>query len=465
MKFFILFALLLLAAIGKSQSSEAEIKGIVEKAAKAMVIPGVAWAVVKDGKILYQGAYGLANLEFNAETKVETPFLIASVTKQFTATAIMKLVEESKVDLDAKISTYLDETPDSWSQITVRNLLTHTSGLTDRWEEEDLTKWRTAYSKSTMYAAAKAKKPLGKAGEQLVYSDQGYFLLGMIIERVTGKLYSDYLAETFFKPLGMTASRTEALQVIVPGLATGYMQINGTWMHNVRRTQYGMTSHYGVISTVGDLAKWAIALMDGKVLKPESVQKMFEPSRLANGGAGWIGPWNYGFGWFLRQVDGRPIVQHAGSTGTNVTLLPDRKVAVIVLTNLEQLYGGDATSICKAIYRAMYPDMTLASLKAKEDRDKFGPKLKEALEGIAAGKLDKSLYTESLAKTIEASLPQQRAGLAALGLITKIELIDQYSVGTDKVSSYRVVYKDVTLYAIIARDASGKLVQLAMERG
>lgn len=465
MKIILLAALLLAAAIGKSQSSDAEIKGIVEKAAKAMVVPGAAWAVVKDGKVLYQGAYGLANIEFNVETKVDTPFLIASVTKQFTATAIMKLVEESKIDLDAKISTYLEDTPESWSGITVRHLLAHTSGLTDRWEEEDLTKWRTAYSKSTMYAASKAKKPLGKPGEQIVYSDQGYFLLGMIIEQVTGKLYADYLSETFFKPLGMSASRTETLQVIVPGLASGYMQINGTWMHNVRRTQYGMTSHYGVISTVGDLAKWAIALMDGKVLKPESVQKMWEPNRLADGGAGWIGPWNYGFGWFLRQVDGRRIVQHAGSTGTNVTLLPDKKVAIIVLTNLEQLYGGDATSICKAIYRAMYPDMSWSSLKAKDDLDKFGPKLKEALEGIAAGNLDKSLYTESLAKIIEASLPRQQAGLAALGPITNIEMIDQYSVGTDKVSCYRVVYKDATLYAIIARDATGKLVQLAMERG
>ncbi|HEU5237777.1 MAG TPA: serine hydrolase domain-containing protein, partial [Pyrinomonadaceae bacterium] len=167
-------------------------------------IPGLALAVVKDGKVIKAQGYGVANLETEAPVTPETVFELASITKTFTATAIMILVEEGKVNIDDHISKYLEKTPDSWKNITVRHLLTHTSGLPTLGKDFKSMVWTLDVSTAAMYDAAR-KDTLGfAAGDKWEYSDVGYFLLGMIIEKGSGQRYADFLAKRIFQPAGMT---------------------------------------------------------------------------------------------------------------------------------------------------------------------------------------------------------------------------------------------------------------------
>src|SRR5215471_6727293 len=155
----------------------------MKAAIDARHIPAASLIVLQDGKVVKESAYGLANVEYNVPAKPETLYLLASITKSFTATGIMMLVEEGKIHLDDSISSYLTDAPEAWKPITVRMLLGHTGGLKDRWEEKDSALWRIAYSTTTLYDAAKAT-PLDFApGSRWQYTDQGYFLLGRILEK------------------------------------------------------------------------------------------------------------------------------------------------------------------------------------------------------------------------------------------------------------------------------------------
>ena len=167
-------------------------------------IPGVSLAIVKNGEVVYAKGYGFANLEHNVAVKPETIFQSGSVGKQFTATAVMMLVEEGKINLEEKISKYLGPVPDGWSNITVRQLLTHTSGLTDYPSDFD---FRRDYTEDELLKRAQAIPPAFKPGEKWQYSNLAYVTLGILIHKVSGKFYGDFLQERVFKPLGMTTTR------------------------------------------------------------------------------------------------------------------------------------------------------------------------------------------------------------------------------------------------------------------
>jgi CubicO group peptidase (beta-lactamase class C family) len=193
----------------------------VKEVMAALHIPGLSLAVVRDGKVVKAQGHGLANVEFDARATPDTVYLLASMTKQFTATGIMMLVEDGKVGLDEKISRYLPDTPDPWKEITVRHLLTHTAGLKDRFEGKTGGEWLLSFTTDAMYASAKACALDFKPGERFQYSDQGYFLLGMIIEKVSGKSYREFLKERIFTPLGMKGSSTILQSEVVKDLASG----------------------------------------------------------------------------------------------------------------------------------------------------------------------------------------------------------------------------------------------------
>jgi len=182
-------------------------------------IPGVSLAVVKNGQIILAKGYGYANVEHNVPVKPETIFQSGSIGKQFTATAVMMLVAEGRINLDEKISKYLGDVPDSWQNITVRHLLTHTSGLTDYPGDFD---FRRDYTEAELLKRAQAITPGFKPGEKWQYSNLGYVTLGILIHKVTGQFYGDFLQERIFKPLGMTTTRIISEADIVLNRAAGY---------------------------------------------------------------------------------------------------------------------------------------------------------------------------------------------------------------------------------------------------
>src|SRR6187551_3684361 len=220
----LLLLLLFCGSLLGQSSIERSVDEFIKTEMERQKIPGVSLAVVKDGKPLIVKGYGFANLEHQVPVKPETIFQSGSMGKQFTAFAAMLLVEEGKIGLDEKISKYLGEVPEAWKNITLRQVLSHTSGMTDYPTDFD---FRRDYTEDELLKRAKEIPLAFQPGEKWSYSNLGFVTLGVIINKVTGKFYGDFLQERVFKPLGMTTARVISETDIVPNRASGYRLVKG----------------------------------------------------------------------------------------------------------------------------------------------------------------------------------------------------------------------------------------------
>jgi D-alanyl-D-alanine carboxypeptidase len=315
------------------------IKGEMEK----HQIAGLSLMVIKNGTQAKTKGYGVANLEWNVPVAQDTVFEIGSVTKQFTAACILLLVEDGKLTVDDKISQHLKNTPAAWSNITVRHLLTHTSGIKsytglDGYEF-------TRHLTQEEFIKKIGTHPLAfQPGDSWSYCNTGYNLLGFIIENVSGKKYWDFIHERIFQPLGMTSTGSRTPGVIVLHRAAGYELKD----HKSINRDYDLTDVFSagaIVSTVVDLAKWDAALNGEKLLKESSKQLWWTSTKLNDGKIK-----NYGFGWYLDPLDGHKNIAHGGATsGFSATIqrFPDDKLSIIILTNADE--NGLATSIAKKV--------------------------------------------------------------------------------------------------------------------
>ena len=252
---------------------------------KSVIIPGLQLAVVRNGKIIKAQSYGIANLELNAPVTDDTMFEIASNSKQYTAGAIMLLELDGKLNLDDGITKYLSGLPQTYSAITVRHLLNHTSGVKDYIEEFQL-------NRSLIYTNQELIKRLGAnelnfpPGEDAKYSTTGYLLLGIIIEQITGKPYGEFLRERIFAPLGMNRTRVINLAEIIPNRATGYKFENGV-LRNGRFVAQTLRSgaDIGLMTTALDTVKWDAALNTNRFLRGSASMRC---SRPPNSKAAWL---------------------------------------------------------------------------------------------------------------------------------------------------------------------------------
>jgi CubicO group peptidase (beta-lactamase class C family) len=322
------------------QDVDSRVDGLVGAEMLEQRIPGLALAVLREGKVVKAQGYGLANVELNVAVKPETVFQTGSVGKQFAATAVMMLVEEAKVGLDDKLSKYLEGTPAAWKDVTVRNLLTHTSGIADYTGREytkagGLINLRGDYTEGELYQKL-VQLPLDfETGTKWKYSNTGYVLLGFLIHKVTGEFYGDFLQERIFRPLGMSATRIISEADIVPNRSSGYELVKGEiknqfWVSPTLNT----TADGALYTNVLDLGKWDAALYTEKLLKRASFEQMWTPVKLKDGKT-----YPYGFGWFLPEANGHRLVEHdrawQGFT-MNISRYVDDKLTVIVMTNLDE---------------------------------------------------------------------------------------------------------------------------------
>jgi len=351
-------------------------------------IPGLALAVVRNGTVVKMKGYGLANLDHDVPVTPDTVFELASVTKQFTAAAIMKLVEEGKVQLDDPILWHLPQGPATWKAMTVRHLLTHTAGLPGL-EENFKALWpggvRLDYSTAQLFNAATKDALSFPAGERFQYSDVGYFLLGMIIEHVSGQRYADFLDERFFRPLGMTSTSVIDQWKIVKHRAAGYTILDGQLVNIRRVAQAELASHYGVMSTVKDLVMWEAALAADRVVSVASLGQMWTPVRLNDGST-----FPYGFGWSVDERRGHRWIAHTGITGTEFSRFPDDKLTAIVLTNLGARIGSrelvNPWGLTLGVAGRYIPGMLVSTQKAEPDPDPAATeRLRDILGRLARG--------------------------------------------------------------------------------
>lgn len=293
-------------------------------------IPGVALAVIKDGKVIKNKGYGLANVETNTQVTNETVFKIGSISKPIIAMGIMLLVEEGKISLDDKVGKYLDGTPETWKDITVRNLLSHTSGIIREAPGFDPAKIQPdADVIKTVYQSPLVFAP----GEKYQYCNVGYFSLAEIISKVSGKPWSEFLSERIFKTFGMNSTRTTTFDGIVPHRANGYAFANNKLANS--EVYIALRPSGAFLSTITDLIKLENALNDTKFLKPETRKAMWTPFKLNDGKDS-----SYSLGWNITEVNGRKRIGHGGSLNGFKSFFArfvDDKLTVIVLTNLNEV--------------------------------------------------------------------------------------------------------------------------------
>jgi CubicO group peptidase (beta-lactamase class C family) len=328
----ILFAARLCAA---GQAGGDSVSSLVRTEMQRQHIPGLTLLVSKNGKPIRAEGYGFSNLELNVAAKPETIFQSGSVGKQFTATAVMMLVEAGKVGLEDPLSKYFPEGPSSWRQVTVRELLSHTAGFTDYPKDFDEQK---NYTEDELLKIVEAIPLAFSPGTNWEYSNLGYLTLGILIHKMTGEFYGDFLQQRIFRPLGMTATRIISEADIIPDRSAGYRLFNGevknqTWVSPSLNTTADGSLYFSIV----DLAKWDAALYTDRLLKKSSLTRMWTVAPLLNGQPN---SGHYGYGWFIESQDGHRLVEHEGAWQgfeTQISRYVDDELTVVVLTNL-----GDA---------------------------------------------------------------------------------------------------------------------------
>jgi CubicO group peptidase (beta-lactamase class C family) len=337
----------LTSAVAHAQSDS--IDDYINSEMQKRKIPGLALLVVRDGKTIKAQGYGFANVELQAPVKPETVFQSGSVGKQFTATAVMMLVEEGKLSLDDPLTKFFPEAPASWKSVRVRHLLSHTGGFGDYPENFDYHHDRT---EDQMLKLVEKQALAFPPGSRWAYSNLGYLTLGVVIHRVTGKFYGDFLHERIFQPLGMD-TRIISEADIIPNRAAGYRLVKGE-LKNQEWVAPGInTSADGSLYfTILDLAKWDAALYTEQLLKRSSLEQMWTPVKLNDGTPN---PGHYGFGWRIAQQNGHRVIEHAGAWQgftTNISRYVDDKLTVVVLTNLAHADPREMSHHVAAMYLA-----------------------------------------------------------------------------------------------------------------
>lgn len=322
-----------------------EIDSLIEHARTADQLPGVSIAVAVNGQIIFKKAYGLADLENNVAATPESLFRTASVAKPMTAVGALELVEQGKLDLDVPIQKYCPAFPQKPWPITTRQLLGHLSGIRAYQNREIFSTVHYANTVDGM-SFFKDDPLLFEPGTRYLYTTFGYTVVGCVMEGASGEKFPEYMQEHVFKPAGMERIAVDDVYTIVPNRVRGYDRLNGKVINMpLNDTSYKIPGG-GYVASAEDLAKFAGAVMEGKLLRPETVKAMWTSQKTRDGKET-----RYGMGWGRADLDGEPIIAHSGDqpgTRTSLLLIPSRKLAFAVMINLE---GVDAPELNRNLAR------------------------------------------------------------------------------------------------------------------
>lgn len=424
--------------------TETAVDDFVQKQLTAQNLPGASVAVVRDGKVLLAKGFGLANVETKTPATAETVYEIASLTKQFTAAAVMLLVEEGKVNLDAPAAKYLENLPEKWRAVTVRQLLNHTSGIKNYTAIATLDPKKEYAPKELLETVA--AEPLEFApGAAWTYSNTNYFLLGLLIEKVSGKTYGEFLRKRIFEPLGMRDSRFNDRRENIKFRAAGYKFENAAFTPVELVSPQRSYAAGALLSTVADLAKWDAALNSEKLLKRASLEQMWTPAKLPDGKTA-----RYGFGWGVSRYRGLDLVGHSGAIAgfsSNITRFIADKLTVIVLVNGN---GTGAEKIALGVAEIYLPALKQNAPPPTQNISDMDEKttafLREVIEKIAAGQADRKWFTEHAQNFFFPDRIAQIEGiLSKQGAIKSFELVEDEKLDVARRRSYRLSFENLKI--------------------
>jgi len=418
-----------LPLVAQDSASNSTYDRIAEDILQKTGVPSASVAIVRDGKIVYLHAYGLANLETKTPAQPTMRYSIGSISKQFTAAAILLLQEQGKLSVDDKVSKWVPGLTDG-DKVSIRQLLSHTSGYQDYWPQDyvmpDMLQSTTAQHILDKWA----KIPLDFApGTRWQYSNTNFVIAGLIVEKAAGKPLLPFLQEKIFGPLGMKSVTNTDEAKLPASDPTGYMRYALGPLHPAPKEGKGWMFAAGELAmTAEDLARWDISMIDQKILKPESYRQMETEVLLANGtGTG------YGLGVDVGLQNGNRYIGHGGEVSGFVsqnTVFPDDRAAVVVLTSQDAISA--ASQIASKIGETFFAPAEGPTSKASQIT-------KQVFLDLQQGKIDRSLFTANCnAYFDETALHDYAASLGPLGSVQEFELLRESLRGGMVHRSYRI---------------------------
>jgi len=428
----------LLVALVAATSAVAQDTARMDEIAKADLAGGHfmgAVLVARGDQIIFEHAYGSANLEWQVPNTPTTKFRLGSVTKQFTATAIMLLEERGKLNTDDLLAKYLPDCPPEWSAITVRHLLSHTSGIPNFTAFPDYPTWRfTPATTEQSLAHVRGHALLFAPGERYQYSNSNYIVLGWLVEHLAGKSYAEFLTENIFGPLGMKDTGYDVNETVLPGRASGYMATAHGFVNAPYSDMHVPHGAGALYSTVEDLHRWTEGLFGGKILTAASLAKLTTP-----------GKGDYAFGLSVRTVNGRKLIDHGGAIegfNSHLAYYPESRLTVAVLANVN---GSAPTELASQLAAITFGEKVV--LPSERHEITVPAAILQAYVGVYQ-------LTPRLTDTIrlvDGHLTTQVGGQAQFPLYAE--------------SESKFFLKVVDAQVEFVRDASGKVTQLIHHQG
>jgi CubicO group peptidase (beta-lactamase class C family) len=423
---------------------------IANQVLKSTGVPSASVAVVQDGKIAYVRAYGSARLEPQMPATPAMRYSIGSISKQFTAAAVLMLAQEGKLSLDDPVSKYIPGLTEG-DKVTIRELLSHTSGYQDFWPQDYVPPLMLKPITAEQIMDTWARKPLDfPPGTKWQYSNTNYVIAGAIVEKIAGKSLMELLTERVFTPLQMKSVTNTDANRLPPSDPGGYFRYALGPLHPAPKEGHGWMFAAGELAmTAEDLAKWDISMIDQTVLQSVSYREM-EREVLLKDGAGT----RYGLGVTVTSNNGHRVLEHGGEVSGFVAeniVLPDDKIAVVVLTNQDasEAAGGIGKQISALLLKAATPQ----DPKADE-------LMRKVYDGLQQGKIDRSLFTDNCNSYFtEQALKDYAGSLGPLGAPQSFTNTRMSLRGGMTARIYEVKYPTKTLVIIVYQMPDGKIEQ------
>ncbi len=447
-------ALLIAAPLTAQDALPADMRAGIDKAVRDVLTrtgaPSASIAVVKDGKIAYERAYGTANLESKAAATPEMRYSIGSISKQFTASAILLLAEEGKLSLDDKVVRWLPELTRA-KDISIRQLLSMTSGYQDFWPQDYVMPMMLRPATAQDIVDGWARKPLDfEPGTKWQYSNTNYVVAGVIVERVAGMPLIDFLQKRVFTPLHMTSVVNTDEAALGAGEPMRYLRYALGPVRPAPKEGKGWMFAAGELAmTAHDLALWDISLIDGSILQPASLRALETEVQLNNG----VGT-RYGLGVSVAMADGRRGISHGGEVSgftANNSVYPDNRAAIVVLTNLDATSAS--SQIASKIGTMLFATTDTGTAAALDQA-------KRIFDGLQKGQIDRSLFTSNAnAYFSEQALKDFASSLAPLGAPQEFTQQSQSLRGGMTLRNFRAKFAQKTLRVWTFTMPDGKLEQ------
>jgi D-alanyl-D-alanine carboxypeptidase len=464
MKFVLALSILMTTCLANADN----VDDLIQKAMSERRIPGCSLAVLKNGRVIKMTSYGEADISTHTKANADTVYEIGSISKQFEAAAIQKLVHDHKLDWDAPISKYVKDLPEDWQVVTLRQLMSHTGGLPDYTSSKFHDEHGSEFATHKRVIDATAAMPIVFApGTEWSYCNTGSYLCGMAIESVTGKSYVEYTKKNLFEPAKMPNTRLDVTDLYLPTRSLGYLYYENKFKPAEREDPSWPYAGGGILSTIKDMATWEQSLHRREKQNDPDLKELWKPTQLKNAGS-----YPYGLGWQLADDRDQANIWHTGHIpgfSAVISRFPTQGYTVILLTNAD---GIDTNYLAREVAATYDPKLTPAQylFTHPDPLPNLTQSMRDAIAALGNYKTSNLLTAGLAATTTEEIRGQIKASLGA-GLMTTF-------LGEENVSSrhleflgskvtllrhYRLAFADLVITEGFYFTAEGKLAFFIQE--